>query len=135
MTVLVVGSILTFAYSARFVLGVLGRLGDRRPRTRRAQPPPHRHGRSPVPHSSLTVFTIAAGVAPVIIDELVEAATVAIDAAAHPEHLALWHGFNTALLLSAVIIGVGTVLAIARRQVAAAQSRFHGVDRAGPDRR
>jgi multicomponent Na+:H+ antiporter subunit A len=122
--VLVVGSVLTFAYSARFVLGVLGRLGtEERDRVSTTAAPPTWMFLGPA--LVLAVFTIVAGVAPMIIDELVEAATVAIDAAAHPEHLALWHGFTIALLLSAIIIALGTALALARRPVAALQARFH----------
>ena len=124
VVVFVVGSILTFAYSARFVLGVFGRFGDAE----------HEHvtetAKAPAwtfsgPSILLATFTVAAGLAPVIIDDLVGAATTALDDAAKPKHLALWHGINTALMLSALIIGVGVVLTIARRPVAIAQRRFH----------
>ncbi|MAT07461.1 MAG: hypothetical protein CL424_20745 [Acidimicrobiaceae bacterium] len=124
VVVLVVGSILTFAYSARFVLGVFGRFGDddREVVTASAAAPSWSFSG---PSILLAGFTVAAGLAPVVIDELVAAATVAIDAAASPKHLALWHGVNTALMLSVLIIASGIVLTVARRPVAVAQRRFH----------
>ncbi|MEZ5296810.1 MAG: hydrogen gas-evolving membrane-bound hydrogenase subunit E [Ilumatobacteraceae bacterium] len=124
VVVFVVGSILTFAYSARFVLGVFGRFGDADHEQRTATATPASWSFSG-PSILLAVFTVAAGLWPAMIDELVSAATVAIDQLAHPKHLALWHGINTALMLSALIIAVGTAMTIARRPVAVAQRRFH----------
>jgi NADH:ubiquinone oxidoreductase subunit 5 (subunit L)/multisubunit Na+/H+ antiporter MnhA subunit len=68
----VAGSILTFAYSTRFVLGVLGRFGDpeREPVSPDAVPP------TPIflgPSVVLTIFTVVAGLAPVIVNDLVRA--------------------------------------------------------------
>ena len=124
VVVFVVGSILTFAYSARFVLGVFGRFGDGEHEhvTDTATPPAWTFSG---PSILLAAFTVAAGLAPVIIDDLVGAATTALDEAASPKHLALWHGINTALMLSALIIAVGVVMTVARRPVAIAQRRFH----------
>ncbi len=124
VAVFVVGSILTFAYSARFVLAMFGTFGDdEHERVTESAAAPSWGFAGPA--LLLATFTVAAGVAPIIIDELVSAATIAIDAAADPEHLALWHGFTTALGFSALIIGVGIVLTIAHHRVAIAQRRFH----------
>jgi multicomponent Na+:H+ antiporter subunit A len=132
VVVLVVGSILTFAYSGRFVLGVMGRLGtaEHEPVTAAAAPPTWPFAG---PAVLLAVFSLAVGIAPVIVDELVRAATVAIDAGAEPKHVVLWAGFNTAFVLSLVIIGTGAVLVAARTAVEAAQRSFHDVIAPLPD--
>ncbi|WP_051063108.1 hydrogen gas-evolving membrane-bound hydrogenase subunit E [Ilumatobacter nonamiensis] len=121
LIVIVVGSILTFAYSARFVLGVFGVHGqdDCEIRSRTAPAP------APVfvgPIVVLTVFTVVAGVFPALISNLTEAALLAIDPNSTPSPVKLWSGFNTAFMLSLLIIGVGTVLAVFRRRVAAVQT-------------
>jgi multicomponent Na+:H+ antiporter subunit A len=48
---------------------------------------------------------------------LVNAAAVALDPEYHPYDLALWHGFNLALGLSALVVAVGTLLYVGRRHV------------------
>ena len=131
LVVMVVGSILTFAYSGRLVLGVFGRLADpaAEPVPADSEPP------SVVfwsPAAVLTVFTVAAGVAPVLIDELVQGATVALDPDASPSHLHLWAGFNTAFVLSLVVIATGTLLVVARGPVERAQMATHRVMSAVP---
>ncbi len=74
LVVLVVGSILTFAYSARYLLGVFGAFGDpdHEPRSRAA------HAAPAVfvgPAVMLTVATIVLGLAPVLISDLSRTAT------------------------------------------------------------
>ena len=126
LVVMVVGSTLTFAYSARLVLGVFGRLADptREPEIvgPEAPPPPLIFW---APAAVLTVFTVVAGLAPVIIDELVQGATLAIDPDASPSEVELWAGFNTAVVLSMVVISVGTLLVLGRRGVERAQAAGH----------
>ncbi len=121
LAVIVVGSILTFAYSARFVLGVLGVSG--RPGTEirsRTAPPPELVFAAPA--GLLTVFTVVAGIAPIIISDLTKSALLGLDPAASPSTVKLWSGFNTAFMLSLLIIAVGTMLAIFRTRVAALQT-------------
>jgi multicomponent Na+:H+ antiporter subunit A len=120
LVVIVLGSILTFAYSARFVLGILGRFGrdDREVVSRSAHAPTVAFW---APAAVLTVFTVAAGLAPVLVDRLVRAATLAIDPAASPSTVKLWAGFNTAFVLSLVVIGTGVLLVLARGPVARLQ--------------
>ncbi len=132
VVVLVVGSILTFAYSGRFVLGVMGRLGtdEHEPATPTAPAPTWSFAG---PAVLLAAFSLAAGVAPVLVDELVRAGTTAIDAAAKPKDVVLWAGFNTAFVLSLVIIGAGAALVVARAAVERAQVAFHGVIAPLPD--
>ncbi len=121
LVVIVVASICTFAYSARFVLGLLGRFGsdEAAASSRDAHAPSWSFV---APALVLTLFTILAGIAPVVVDRLVSAATVAIDPVAHPSHLHLWAGFNTAFTLSLLIIGCGVVLTVLGRHVEGVQN-------------
>jgi multicomponent Na+:H+ antiporter subunit A len=114
--VLVAGSILTVAYSGRFVLGVLGKLGE-----------PDRDLISPAasapaawfvaPGAVLALGSLVAGLAPVLVDETVRTATVALYPAAEPKHVVLWAGANTALLLSTIIIVAGFVTIALHRRI------------------
>jgi multicomponent Na+:H+ antiporter subunit A len=114
------GSVLTFAYSARFALGATGRLAA--PDAGHEAASAHTPSRWLVwPPMVLTVLTVAAGVAPVLVDDLVRAATTAIDAAASPSPVRLWVGVNTALVLSVLVIGAGVVLVLLRAGVERAQ--------------
>jgi multicomponent Na+:H+ antiporter subunit A len=100
------GSILTFAYGAAFWWG--------------AFVAPARDGRDTAMHAPSRAFVAPAavlagattlfGLAPGLLDRLVNAAATSLDPAVLPEHLQLWHGFNTALVLSLVTIVVGGAL-------------------------
>jgi multicomponent Na+:H+ antiporter subunit A len=118
--VIVVGSIFTFAYSARFVLGVLGQYGDSDEpvRSRDVSPPATVFVAPPL---VLTVVTIVVGLFPVLISDLTEAALLGLDPASTPSTVKLWAGFNTAFALSLLIITVGTVLTVFRSPVSGAQ--------------
>ena len=121
--VLVIGSVLTVAYSGRFVLGVLGRLGE-----------PDAEVTSPTaaapalwfaaPGLLLAISSLLAGLAPVIVDDTVRSATTAMYTAAKPKQVVLWAGFNTALLLSTVIIVAGLALVALYRPTERLQQRF-----------
>ena len=120
---LVAGSTITFAYSARLVIGVLrpGRVDHvARPMGTAPRPP----GRWFVaPALVLAVGTLAAGAAVgPLLDPLIGAAASALDADVGVTHLALWHGWNLALLLSATTIALGAVLVLLRVPVARAQA-------------
>ncbi|SHG00468.1 multisubunit sodium/proton antiporter, MrpA subunit [Salegentibacter echinorum] len=59
----------------------------------------------------LAVLSILFGIFPSLIESaIVKPMVFALGADASEDHLALWHGFNTVLLLSAVTIGVGLLL-------------------------
>lgn len=113
---LVVGSVLTFAYSFRVVWGAFAR--------KEGVPETHAH-RAPLgfwaPAGLLAVLSILFGLAPALDSPLVVAATSALDPLAHPHPLALWHGITLPLLLTAVIVVAGAILIVARRQVERAQ--------------
>jgi multicomponent Na+:H+ antiporter subunit A len=131
LVVIVGASILTFAYSARFVLGMLGALHEEPSPAEGAVAggaaiahQPHAPGFGFVaPAAVLTVCTIVFGVAPQLLDVLVSAATIALEPGADPSDLHLWNGFNTAFVLSLVIIGCGVVLTVLRTSVESAQRR------------
>lgn len=121
----VVGSVLTVAYSARFLWGAFG------PAEREGLPPaelvgadaPHPSRMFVAPAALLAVLTVVFGLVPGPVDQVVGRAFQALWFE-HPEgHLALWHGFNQALLLSAIAIAAGVVLFLRRRRVERLQAR------------
>ncbi|TVR24684.1 MAG: DUF4040 domain-containing protein [Ilumatobacter sp.] len=120
--VIVIGSILTFAYSARFVLGLFGVFGtdDADPRSRAAHAPSVLFL---APAAVLTVSTVAAGLAPVLVDRLVRASTLALQPGVTPSPVELWAGFNTALVLSLIVISTGLVLTAYRVPLGRLQRR------------
>jgi multicomponent Na+:H+ antiporter subunit A len=124
---LVVGSMLTFAYTGRLLLGAFrpgivteGRAED--PDVA-IDPPPAPALAAWAPAAVLGALTVVLGVLPGLASHLVEEAAHALDHRLEPEHLALWHGFTTPLLLSAVTIAVGGGLIAAGAVVASAQRR------------
>lgn len=122
--VIVLGSILTFAYSARFVLGVFGRLTS----DETGEPIPSAHPplvSLSVPAILLGLLALSTGVAPKLIDSLVRAATQVLHPSSSPKDVELWAGFNTALFVSAGVIAVGTMIVIGRRSMTRLQQRVH----------
>lgn len=136
LAVITVASIITFAYSARFVLGLFGVFAESTSDDPVADPHEHaRHVPSAwfiAPSALLAVFTVAAGLFPQLVDRLVRAATISLHPEADPSHLHLWAGFTEALALSGLIILAGTVLTFFRAQVSAAQRRASRVIRYVP---
>lgn len=127
----IVGSVLTVAYSGRFVLGVLGRLGDTDHERRSPE------AASPgvallAPALVLTAVTVGAGLAPRTIDRLVRSATLAIDAGAKPKAVVLWAGFEPALAWSVAIVTAGLALVAGRRHVARVQAAWARIVRPVP---
>jgi multicomponent Na+:H+ antiporter subunit A len=123
VVVLVIGSVLTVAYSGRFVLGVLGRLGesDAEVTSPTSAAPALWFA---APGLLLAISSLLAGLAPVILDDTVRSATTAMYTAAKPKQVVLWAGFNTALLLSTVIIITGLALVALYRPTERLQQRF-----------
>ena len=110
----VIASVGTFAYSFRIVHGAFG------------GPAGERGSREPLLFLLPPAVAAAGGfVAPFVlagIDPLVSRTVLDNLGVVHEPHLALWHGFNVPLLLSAVVIGVGLVLARGHRTVERALS-------------
>ncbi len=135
LAVIVVSSVFTFAYSARFVLGLFGvffeapadgAAADAAHHVERSSAADHHHTPTVLfwaPAAVLATFTVVAGIAPVIVDHLVEAATVALYPGTEPKPVELWSGFTAAFALSLLIIGTGIVLAVARTPVEELQRR------------
>ncbi|MBA4023362.1 MAG: Na+/H+ antiporter subunit A [Gordonia sp.] len=109
--VLVLGSILTVAYSLRFIWGAFGR-------KRKAEPSPavakmHKPNLAfQLPALFLAVAGVAFGPLSGLLGARFEpyADTVTSYGSDELVHLALWHGFNLPLLLSAIAIVFGTAL-------------------------
>lgn len=108
VAVVVTSSVLTFAYSARLVHGSLWAGGDPDAETAPADKEPSMAFLGPA--VVLTGLTVLFGLVPGLLDGIASAATDALVHAVVGVHLAIWHGFNTALGLSAVTIAAGTVV-------------------------
>ncbi|MFT4187161.1 MAG: Na+/H+ antiporter subunit A [Aeromicrobium sp.] len=112
----VLGSILTVAYTARFVWGAFA--------TKKGVEPPAltRHPAwFTVPPFVLALSCLAAGLLSERVAPLIERIGSSYPTGAHEPSLALWHGVNLPLLLSTLSVVGGVALFIARHPVAAAQ--------------
>ncbi len=121
----VVGSILTFGYSARFVWGMVG-----------PESPGVLQGKGEVlnpaeasvailaPVVLLCAVTVVGGVYPRTVSSLVVGAAGALDSALGDASLALWHGFTQALALSVLIIVAGVGVWLLRGQLDRAHQRM-----------
>jgi multicomponent Na+:H+ antiporter subunit A len=115
---IVAGSVLTVAYSLRFAAAVL------RPDLVSDEPTQRsvvHHGPSTgfvLPGVILAVASVLLGIAPGLWTDLVDGAARALDADSGT-HLELWHGFTSALVLSAVTVGAGVFAFVVRRRAAA----------------
>ena len=120
---LVVGGALTTAYSARFCWGLLVAPGRRHrtalqvPEAVPEHPPPPGVGLW-LPGAVLAGLTLVLGVVPGLADGLMTAAARSLHARADVVHLAVWHGWNGALALSAVSLALGALLFAFRGPVA-----------------
>jgi multicomponent Na+:H+ antiporter subunit A len=120
----VLGSALTLAYGARFLWGGFA--------TKAATSAPGSVGADVgapswpflAPAAVLAVLTVACGVLPVLAAGVVEAAAGDLDPASRGLHLALWHGVNTALVLSALTVGSGALLFAGRARIERLQDRM-----------
>jgi multicomponent Na+:H+ antiporter subunit A len=120
---LVAGSVLTAAYSARFLWGAFAR----KPALPDAAPPVA-HAPGPLflaAPAVLAVLGLLAGVAAPLVDHLVAAYADTLPLIApEAEHLALWHGLQPALGLSALSLLGGAALFATRARVSAVQQRM-----------
>jgi multicomponent Na+:H+ antiporter subunit A len=123
VTALVVGSAITLAYAVRFVVG--GFFSPARDTHRRRAVVPQHGVRWTflAPPAVLAAAGVVFGVAPALVDPLVDAAVRALDPGSHPHAVALWHGVNIALVLSLVTYALGAVLAWGRDALSYALSR------------
>ena len=126
----VLGSVLTVAYSARFVWGAFASKPGVEA-TVRTEPDGPLFTIAP---AALTLMTLVGAFTAGTIDRIATSwsSQLAVDPgadAAEPYHVALWHGFEPALLLSALTIAVGLTLFVLRRQVSLFQAALpDGID-------
>ncbi|WP_210062957.1 Na+/H+ antiporter subunit A [Rhodococcus ruber] len=117
LTAIVVGSILTLAYSIRFVWGAFGRKQLKRP----SPAVQSFHEPGPLLLFSPTVLAfggLAAGLAAPWIDTLLSPYADTLPSTLDkPYHLALWHGVGLPLVLTAVVVVGGTTLYLAHRTI------------------
>ncbi|MEV3931705.1 Na+/H+ antiporter subunit A [Streptomyces sp. NPDC049944] len=112
LAVLVVGSVLTVAYTLRFLWGAFAR------KPGLADTPVHRVGAGLLaPPAVLALAGLVLGPGVGWTDRLFAAYADAFPAPAHPYHLALWHGFGTVLLLSVAAWAGGAALFAGRTAV------------------
>ena len=124
LTGLVLGSVLTAAYTGRFLWGAFAR----KPGLADSEPSElvHRPGAlflaAPV---LLATAGLAAGPASPLLEPLVAGYADTLPLLApEPEKLGLWHGWQPALLLSAISLAGGALLFLGRRPVNRLQRRF-----------
>ncbi|WP_353814756.1 Na+/H+ antiporter subunit A [Agromyces sp. SYSU T00266] len=112
----VLGSMLTFAYSARFVWGAFGSRRD-------AEPTPLHHEPAMMSFAPgvLAATSLATAFALPLVEPLLDAYATALPGPTD-YHLGLWHGLEPALAMSALVFGVGTLLVWKREAVAHAQA-------------
>lgn len=123
ITLAVLASIGTFAYSARYYLGTF-----EGPQRTAAHPAPLGFVLPPL---VLGIGGVALGLVVRLLDPLVNGVAV-VTTGTDPElHLALWHGWTVPLALSAVIVGAGVLLVRWRDPVERFQSRTVGPSGAG----
>jgi multicomponent Na+:H+ antiporter subunit A len=122
LTGLFVGSVLTGAYSARFVWGAFA--------TKPACEPTPAHTPSPLflaPVVLLGQLSLLLGLVPFLADPLVQAYAASYAGEPEPFHLALWHGPSAALLLSAMTLGGAAFLFLGRDRLRTVQRQTHRV--------
>jgi multicomponent Na+:H+ antiporter subunit A len=114
------GSVLTGAYSARFVWGAFAS------KPGCAETVPHAPSALFVaPVVLLGQLGLLLGLVPFVADPLVQAYAASYADEPAPDHLALWHGPSAALLLSAMTLGGAAALYVGRERVRELQRRAH----------
>ncbi|HET8600209.1 MAG TPA: Na+/H+ antiporter subunit A [Segeticoccus sp.] len=117
LAALVAGSVLTFAYAARFLWGAFGDRPAREPS--RVEPTGPLLVGVPV---LLSVLTVAGGPAAGRGEQFVRHYVQQWPAPEQSVHLGLWHGLTPALLLSALTVALGAGLFLLRSQVERGQA-------------
>ncbi|MUL42975.1 DUF4040 domain-containing protein [Streptomonospora sp. PA3] len=112
-----VGSVLTFAYSARFVWGAFSDKSTVAERP--SEPPAAPFAAAPV---ALSAASLVLGVIPWAVDGLAQGYAHALPAGPKPYHLALWHGLTPTLLVTALVVAAGVLMFLRRRAVGRLQN-------------
>jgi multicomponent Na+:H+ antiporter subunit A len=112
---IVLGSVFTTIYSLRFILGAFGRKG--RPEPSKLVAEMHRpHATFLVSPAILAAAGLVFGVWPAGLDGVLDTYADTVPGSAN-YHLALWHGFGLPLLLSALVLAVGTAAYFGRARL------------------
>lgn len=120
LAVLVVGSMLTFAYSVRFVWGAFRTQPDREDTSVHA-PGPVLLGVPLV----LAGLSLGLGPAAPLLEPALRGWADTVGAAPASGHLTLWHGFTAALWLTLLTWAVGVALALGHIRVESFQTTLH----------
>jgi multicomponent Na+:H+ antiporter subunit A len=124
LAMLVLGSAITFAYSARFLWGAFAsKPADELAPEGVVTEAHHPAAAFLAPAALLSALTLLFGVLPGPLSGLIVGAAQALDAGVPAYRLALWHGFNQALALSALAVTGGLGLWALRRRVGQFQDR------------
>ena len=109
------GSVFTTIYSLRFLLGAFGRKGRAEPSKRVAEM--HRpHITFLISPAILAAAGLVFGVWPQGLDDILDTYADTVPGSERYD-LALWHGFGTPLLLSALVLAVGTAAYFGRARL------------------
>lgn len=133
--VIVITSVFTFAYSLRYIIGAWGQTAATRDEEIHNA---RQEGREPAKTRTiaearptvwlvpalLALVTVVAGLQPHLLDDIASAAALAALGSPYHVHLALWHGVNIPLALTAVIIGMGLVFVRFNRELDRAMGNF-----------
>jgi multicomponent Na+:H+ antiporter subunit A len=119
LAVVVVGSMFTVAYSARFLWGAFGPADTHHglDRTLVGADAPHPSKAFVVAPMVLAGLGLLLGVVPALLAPLVDDAWEAFGYEGHAPHLSLWHGLTAPLGLSALVIAGGAALFVGRARV------------------
>jgi multicomponent Na+:H+ antiporter subunit A len=117
--VLVVGSMLTVAYSLRVLWGAFADKPDLAPTE--AKPA---GAEALVPTALPAIAGVVLGIGYPVADDLASAYASAFPAGQDPYHLELWHGWTLPLLLSVIAVGGGVALHLGRTRVTAMRNRL-----------
>ncbi|GAB3534204.1 Na+/H+ antiporter subunit A [Arthrobacter tecti] len=115
---IVLGSILTFAYSARFVWGGFGAKGGEPTPFKRVEPS------FLFAPALLALASLVFGLWPALLDAAIQPYLTTFPPGEQTPHLLLWHGLSPALFLSLGTIAGGTALFLLRERFEAVQLRL-----------
>ena len=123
LVAVVAGSALTMAYALRFLWGAFASKGQEEPSEAVAE----MHPVGPflwIPPAALTLLTIFFGLLPTPLSHGITQHLDNTFGVEEASHLALWHGWTIALLLSAVIVAAGALMHWQRQALSKAQFTY-----------
>jgi len=125
VAVVVVGSMFTVAYSARFLWGAFGTADTAHGPERTLVGPEAPHPSSAFAGAPVVLagLGLLLGLVPALVAPLVDDAWEALGFEGHAPHLSLWHGLTVPLGLSALVLAGGAVLFLSRVRVERLQAR------------